>query len=68
MLTLLTVLGTSSLISLLVWLLVMCVVLYIVWLILSLLPIPNPAIKNILIAIICLIALLIFIDRFFGVI
>ena len=53
-------LGSSGLVSLLIWLLVLCLVIYVVFLILGMLPIPEPAKKivTIILAVIFLLVLL----------
>ena len=54
--------GGASLISLLIWLLVLAVVIYVVFLILNMLPIPEP-IRTIVLCILGLILLLVVINR-----
>lgn len=49
-------------ITLLVWLIVLCIFMYIAWLVVRAFPIPSPF-GNIILAIVCLIALLLFVDQ-----
>jgi hypothetical protein len=54
--------GATSLISVLIWLLVLAVVVYVIWLILNMLPIPEP-IKTIILCILGLVLLLVIVQR-----
>lgn len=61
-LALLAALETAGLVSILIWLFVLAVVVYVVFLILGMLPIPEP-IKTILLCIVGLIILLLLVQR-----
>jgi hypothetical protein len=54
--------GATSLIGVLIWLLVLAVVVYVIWLILNMLPLPEP-IKTIILCILGLVLLLVIIQR-----
>jgi hypothetical protein len=54
--------SSGGLIALLIWLLVLAVVIYVVWLILNMLPLPEP-IKTIILCILGLVLLLVVISR-----
>jgi hypothetical protein len=54
--------GASSLISILIWLLILAVVVYVIWLILNMLPLPEP-IKTIILCILGLVLLLVIVQR-----
>ena len=54
--------GATSLISVLIWLLVLAVVCYIIWLILNMLPLPEP-IRTIILCILGLVLLLVIVQR-----
>jgi hypothetical protein len=54
--------GATSLISVLIWLLVLAVVVYVIWLILNMLPLPEP-IRTIILCILGLVLLLVIVQR-----
>jgi hypothetical protein len=54
--------GATSLIAILIWLLVLAVVVYLIWLIISMLPLPEP-IRTVILGIIALVLLLIVISK-----
>ena len=54
--------GATSLISVLIWLLVLAVVVYVIWLILNMLPLPEP-IRTIILCVLGLVLLLVIVQR-----